>query len=522
MGAQTQKGEKRMKFDHSPQLEGIWIMYLRKSRQDNPEETVEEVLAKHEAMLQDHAERELGHRIPEANIYREVVSGESIDERVEFQRVLARLEDPNVAGVLVRDCSRLSRGDLADCSRVIDNFRFTKTLVSTMMMTYDLNNKMERKFFQDELLRGNDYLEYTKEVLFAGRVAAAKRGYYVNGVPPFGYDRIRLGKGWSLKENDDADTVRLIFDMHVNQGFTPGGVARHLNDMGVQASKGGEWTRASVKNVLKNIHYAGKVRYNEVKRTIVVQHGERRLRYLQQPEEEVVTAEGKHKEIISMETYLAAQEIMKNAPRVKIENELVNLFAGVLRCKCGRTMTYHARDNHGSPRYICPRRPRCQKMVLGEAVEALVIETLEKAELPTLRHKLKTGAGDSVQIQKRRLEKLAKQMADYRAQEDKQYDFLEIGKYTQEVFDRRNAALRKKMDECELEMHKTREAMPKNVDYAAAIVRLEDAIEALKDKDMDLVLRNRKLRAIVKTITCHAIDHGRNNTEINLEILLRL
>lgn len=511
-----------MKFDHSPQLEGIWIMYLRKSRQDNPEETVEEVLSKHETMLQEHAERELGHRIPEANIYREVVSGESIAERTEIQKVLARLEDPNVAGVLVRDASRLSRGDLSDCARIIDNFRFTKTLVSTMMMTYDLNNKMERKFFQDELLRGNDYLEYTKEILFAGRVAAVKRGYYVTGRPPFGYDRIRLDKGWSLKENDNADTVRLIFDLYVKQGYTPGGVARHLNDMCVAAPKGGEWSRMSVKNILTNIHYAGKVRYNEVKRTIVVQHGERVMRYLTQPEDEVIVAEGKHKEIIPMETYLAAQENIKNAPRVKIENELANLFAGVLRCKCGRAMTYHAREKRSTARYVCPRRPRCQKMVRAAELEPLILETLENAELPALKHKLKSGAGDSVQIQKRRLEKLAKQMADYRVQEDKQYEFLETGKYTQEVFDRRNAALRKKMDDCDLEMQKTRAAMPKNVDYAAAVVRLEEAIEALKDEDMDITIRNRKLRSILKNVTCHATDLGYRNTAITLEILLRL
>ena len=36
----------------------IWLMYLRKSRQDDPNETVEEVLAKHEAILQEWARRE--------------------------------------------------------------------------------------------------------------------------------------------------------------------------------------------------------------------------------------------------------------------------------------------------------------------------------------------------------------------------------------------------------------------------------------------------------------------------------
>ena len=36
----------------------IWLIYLRKSRQDDPNETVEEVLSKHETMLQEWAMRQ--------------------------------------------------------------------------------------------------------------------------------------------------------------------------------------------------------------------------------------------------------------------------------------------------------------------------------------------------------------------------------------------------------------------------------------------------------------------------------
>lgn len=107
-----------------------YIMYLRKSRQDDPNETVEEVLAKHEARLQAHAEKMLGRRIPDEDIYREVVSGESIDDRVEIQRVLRRIEDPEVRGVLVVDPQRLSRGDLEDCGRLINDLRYTSTLMA--------------------------------------------------------------------------------------------------------------------------------------------------------------------------------------------------------------------------------------------------------------------------------------------------------------------------------------------------------------------------------------------------------
>ena len=80
--------------------DGTYLMYLRKSRADNPDESVEEVLAKHEKLLQDYFMRELGHRIPEDCIYREVVSGgEDIADSSLSLRVEHLLEG-NAHGVL--------------------------------------------------------------------------------------------------------------------------------------------------------------------------------------------------------------------------------------------------------------------------------------------------------------------------------------------------------------------------------------------------------------------------------------
>ena len=44
------------------------LIYLRKSQADNPNESVEEVLEKHEYQLQEYAMQELGYTIPEENI----------------------------------------------------------------------------------------------------------------------------------------------------------------------------------------------------------------------------------------------------------------------------------------------------------------------------------------------------------------------------------------------------------------------------------------------------------------------
>ena len=109
----------------------MYLMYLRKSRADDPNETVEEVLSKHEIRLKNYMQRRFSYTFAEEDIYREVVSGESIQSRVAIKEVLARIEDPDVEGVVVADVPRLSRGDLGDCNTIITRFRYTKTLVLT-------------------------------------------------------------------------------------------------------------------------------------------------------------------------------------------------------------------------------------------------------------------------------------------------------------------------------------------------------------------------------------------------------
>ena len=487
-------------YDIKDKYSGIWLIYLRKSRQDDPNETIEEVLAKHELQLQEYAERELGGRIPEENIYREIISGESIDEREEIKKLLARIEDPRVKGVLVIEPQRLSRGDLEDCGRLINTFRFTHTQVITPMMSYDLESKMERKFFQDELLRGRDYLEYTKEILFRGRVAAVKRGCYIGNYAPFGYNKIKIGKDHTLEPNKNADTVRTIFDLYVKEGLSPYRIAERLNKMLLTGPTGGPWHRDTIRKILSNPHYIGKVAFNQIKRTPVLENGEVIQKRLQQAPEEVIIAEGKHPAIIEADIWEASQSLFaRNAP-LKNKRELKNPFSGILSCThCGKAMFIHP-YKHAEDRFECRQRPRCYKSVKYSELFNAIIHALEQSELPRLKLKVKNGEGDAAKIQQRLLDKLEKQMKEYRVQEETQYELLETRKYTQDLFDRRNGELRKKMDLCQKQIYETKQKLPKNIDYSERIASLLAAIAILKDPTAIPEKQNRVLKAIIKNI----------------------
>lgn len=508
------------------------IIYLRKSRQDDPRETVEEVLSKHETLLQEFVAREFGGFVPEDNIYREIVSGESIAAREKVQEVLSRIEDPAVSAVVVVEPSRLSRGDLADCSKIITAFRFSRTLVSTPMMTYDLERKMERKFFQDELLRGNDYLEYVKDILSRGRVAAVKRGCHISR-PPYGYNSIRIGKDWTLEPNENADIVRLIFKMYTEEGKTRRQIADYLNSLGIKSPRGLLWYRDAIRQILHNVHYIGKVAYNQTKTETVLEAGEVKKAKVKAPEEEVIIAEGRHEAIIDLETWEKARS-MDGPPRLKSDRALKNPLARILYCKkCGKALhrkTFEQRGG-GRDRYVCRSSPSCYRSVACEDLLDSLIYALENSELPALEMKLKNGDGNSRKIQERIVKKLEKKMEELKAQEARQYEFLEKGRYTEEVFDERNGILRAEMEEVRVGLYKAKASLPESVNFEERIATLQTAIDLLKDPEATADEKNKILRVIVSRVEYSALPNTGSNKKdqshagpmpFTLDIQLRL
>lgn len=506
-----------------------YIIYLRKSRQDDPRETVEEVLAKHETMLQEYALREFGHKIPEKNIYREVVSGESISDREEIKEVLQRISDPNIKGVLVVEPSRLSRGDLVDCGHLIDALRYSKTQVVTPYMSYDLENKMERKFFQDELLRGNDYLEYTKEILWRGRVAAAKRGCYAVGSPaPYGYKKVKIGKDWILEVvPENAEIVRMIFDWYTKDSLGPTAIAKKLTEMGIKTPTGGSrWSEPTIRKIISNKHYIGLIVFNQRKTVTFIEYGEKVKRSVSQNPEDVIIAKGKHPAIIDEETFELAQATTVPNPRLKEDLELKNALSGILRCgKCGQLLRRQCHLTK-EPRYICTsHKPRCFKSATLSEVETAFIVAIEQAELPALQLKVQNDDGNAVKIQQRIIAKLQTQLTEFEEQEETLYEFLEKKVYTPEVFARRHSALVSKIENCREELEKAKRAMPKSIDYEERVASLENAIELYKDPNASATEKNNVLKSVIDRIEYHGTLLGeakRGQNAFTLQVFLRL
>ena len=176
-------------------------------------------------------------------------------------------------------------------------------------------------------------------------VAIGKRGCYISSRPPYGYNRIKIGKDHTLEPDENADVVRMIFNWYAKEYKTPGQIAVDLNQMMIPPSskQGKEWVKESVLVLLKNVHYDGKVVYGRKKQTVVFEHGQKVTKQLKQQPEDMLIVEGKHRAIVDHEIFELAQERIEGrgymAPRTR--RPLSNPYAGLLRCPiCGYAMIH--------------------------------------------------------------------------------------------------------------------------------------------------------------------------------------
>lgn len=486
------------------------LEYLRKSRSDDPLLSVEEVLANHEAILDEWAERNLGAKIPEENKFREVVSGETIADRPDIQKVLRMVESPRYKAILVVEVQRLSRGDLEDAGRLIKLLRYTNTLVITPHKIYDLRDEYDRDSFERELKRGNEYLEYIKKIMSRGRLLSVSQGNYIGSVPPYGYNKAWVMDGKrkcpTLSINEEqATVVRMIFDMYVNKNMGAQSICNELDGMGIAPPKGPHWSPYFVQEMITNIHYIGKVKWNWRKTITIVEDSEIIKARPKNKIDEYLIYDGKHEAIISVELFNAAQAKKGRNFRAKSTTKVRNPLAGLIYCQCGRAMSLRCYKNKPQPdRLICDGQTHCHTgSCTYEEMEKLVIDILKRC-IADFEIRIKNNQGDALKLHENLLKTLEKKMQDLEAKELAQWEAQANPDPSQrmppDIFKKLNEKLLKEKDEVKEAMCNARKSMPNPVDYEQKLMRFKDALDALLDPNVEAQQKNRLLKACIDRI----------------------
>ena len=349
--------------------------YLRKSRAEEHLD-IAEVLNKHLHELLKTADRH-GLTVANNDIYKEVVSGESLYARPEMLRLLDAVDKGQYGAVLCVDMQRLGRGGMSDQGLILDTFKFSGTLIVTPDRIYDLSEEFDEEAAEFQaMLSRREYKLITKRMRRGLKITAEKGGYIANA--PFGYRKTIIDRLPSLEpDENEAEIVKMIFNMYITgDGCTK--IASRLSELGICGKRGSKFNRNTVRNILLNPVYIGKTRWNN---SITVKTGNGQNRFSKKiaaPDHQRVYVDGRHPSIIDIEHFNLAAKLMsgKNT-KAGAKRSPRNPFAGISYCSvCGSRLQL-LRDPKTGDYLVCPKTG-CSAGVKLEYFDSAVLSQLSE------------------------------------------------------------------------------------------------------------------------------------------------
>ncbi len=460
-------------------------IYLRKSREDD--ENKDDTLTRHETMLTEYCARNNLHI---AKVYKEVVSGESIANRPEMQKLLDDVADGLYSGVVCVEIERLSRGNQLDQVEILDVFKNSNTKIYTLNKIYDLSKEeIDEEYFEFALFMSRREYKTITRRMQRGRLQATKEGYYIGNNLPYGFDKVKQDKGFVLVPNEkEAEIVRFIFNEYV-AGVGCHTIANKLNNQGIKTKRGYYWMNNRIKEVIRNKQYIGLIHSSKLN----------------------IWVDGKHDGIVDPAIFEQAQAIdAVKAPKVRKNNMIKNPFAGLIICgTCGGVMQRRPNYRHHIDYITCYRRPECtnNKSYRVEILESMVLEELKEA-LKDFNYFL-DNSQDEMQAKRsgkeNELNILTKELKSKETQLERACEMLEQGVYDIELFKKRTGALSNDIENIKQRIEEIQaEPIDDDIKALQAIPILEKVLE--KYPTLDAAQKNKLLKSIIKNIVLNNVD----------------
>ena len=158
-------------------------------------------------------------------------SGQSIEGRPGFQRLLAEVALDHVGLILGLEMSRLARSN-RDWHQLLELCAASACSWPTPTAIYDPADHNDRLLLGLHGMMSEAELHVLKERMYQGKLNKARRGALM-GMPPIGYVRLASGE-WAIDPDEQVQaTVRLIFDQFDREA-TLHGLLRYLVHHGVR------------------------------------------------------------------------------------------------------------------------------------------------------------------------------------------------------------------------------------------------------------------------------------------------
>ena len=272
------------------------------------------------------------------------ISGKDIKNRPALKELLKDAEEKKFDMVISWKINRISR-KLADVLKIVDILEKNDITFKSYSEPFETDTPAGKMQFQMMALIGEFERGTIAQNVKMGMCAKAKSGEWCGG-RVLGYDLVPVEnqEGAKRKKNrltineKEAEAVRFIFNEYVNgKGYKA--ITNQLNKLSYKTKKGNDFSVGSIREILTNPVYIGKVRYN-----VRQNWSEKRRRNINA---NPIITDGIHEPIIDEGLWDKVQAIMeskKGKPSRIYDGEYP--LTGILKCpKCGAGMVISRTTN---------------------------------------------------------------------------------------------------------------------------------------------------------------------------------
>lgn len=427
-------------------------------------------------------------------------------ERPGWKQMLSRIENGDIATVIVKDMSRVGRNYLQVGFYTEVFFREKGVRFIAVSNGVDSDNNTSSEFAPFLNIMNEWYLRDCSRKITAVLRAKGKEGKPITSNPPYGYVKDTEDKNLWLVDEEAAEVVRKIFRLTV-EGMGPFQIAKRLTEEKVekpsyyQASRGRgnyktmcdfetpyNWTGGSVARILERPEYMGdtvnfrshKVSYKDKKA-------------VKNSSDDILVFQDTHEPIIDRRTWYMVQELRKTVRRFDTGGE-GSMLTGKLYCAdCGGKMHYRrgttraGRDWRGIPNgeiqhtsagfncgtYNSSRKQYkqvcCSHSIKEDTVKQLILETIqyalksvrmdEAAFIKSMRSASQVRDKSEVKRLKSDLAKKEKRFADLDLLIKKVYEDNAMGKLPDRRYEMLSSDYEKEQQELEVSIKEIQEKL---------------------------------------------------------------
>lgn len=245
-------------------------IYTRKSSDEGLDQDFNSLDAQHEACLAYIASQRHEGWVPDKSRYDDGgISGGTL-ERPAMQHLLADIDEGRIQMVVVYKIDRLTRS-LADFAKLVERFDNAGCSFVSVTQAFNTASSMGRLTLNVLLSFAQFEREVTAERIRDKIAASKKKGLWMGGVPPLGYDPHPDPNVRGLVINQkEAKTVQALFDLYVELGCL-NAVMRKAAELGLRSKLhyfksgrvqgGNPFSRGQIYALLRNPIFIGKIKH---------------------------------------------------------------------------------------------------------------------------------------------------------------------------------------------------------------------------------------------------------------------